>query len=115
LSVLRRNGLIAFLIDQNTRTAGDYLPFFGRPAFTPTTPAAIALRTGAPVIFCWHHRRQKLHSMSFNRIYYTPTGDSKIDIPALTAQFNDRLESAIRTVPEQWVWLHSRWGKVPLR
>lgn len=115
LSVLRRNGLMAFLIDQNSRTAGDYLPFFGRPAFTPTTPAAIALRTGAPVIFCWHHRRQKLHKLSFNRVKYTPTGDSKIDIPALTALLNDCLESAIRTVPEQWVWLHSRWGRVPLR
>ncbi|MGZ9125806.1 MAG: LpxL/LpxP family acyltransferase [Candidatus Binatia bacterium] len=33
----------------------------------------------------------------------------------MTALFNDRLECAIRTVPEQWVWLHSRWGKVPLR
>jgi len=115
LSVLRRNGLMAFLIDQNSRTAGDYLPFFGRPAFTPTTPAAIAMRTGAPVIFCWHHRRQKLHKLSFNRVKYTPTGDSKIDIPALTALLNDCLESAIRTVPEQWVWLHSRWGRVPLR
>ena len=115
LSVLRRNGLMAFLIDQNTRTGGDYLPFFGRPAFTPTTPAAIALRTGAPVIFCWHHRRQKLHKFSFNRVQYTPSGDSKIDTLALTALLNDRLESAIRTVPEQWVWLHSRWGPVPLR
>ena len=54
------------------------------------------------MIFCWHHRRQKLHKLSFNRVYYTPTGDSKIDIPALTALFNDRLESAIRTVLEQW-------------
>jgi len=115
LSILRRNGLMAFLIDQNTRTTGDYLLFFGRPAFTPTTPAAIALRTGAPVIFCWHHRRQKLHKLSFNRVQYTPTGDSKIDIPALTSPLNDRLESAIRTVPEQWVWLHSRWGKVLVR
>lgn len=115
LSVLRRNGLMAFLIDQKSRTAGDYLPFFGRPAFTPTTPAAIALRTGAPVIFCWHHRRQKLHKLSFIRVQYTPTGDAKFDVPALTALLNDHLESAIRTVPEQWVWLHSRWGRVPLR
>ena len=115
LSVLRHNGLMAFLIDQNSRTAGEYLPFFGRPAFTPTTPAAIALRTGAPVIFCWHHRRQKLHKLTFSRVQYTPTGDAKIDTPALTALLNDRLESAIRMVPEQWVWLHSRWGQVPLR
>lgn len=115
LRVLRQNGLMGFLIDQNTRTAGDFVPFFGRPAFTPTTPTAIALRTGAPIVFCWHHRRQQRHILNFERIRYTPTGDPKRDILALTALFNDRLESAIRTVPEQWVWLHSRWGRVPLR
>jgi KDO2-lipid IV(A) lauroyltransferase len=106
---------MGFLIDQNTRTAGEFVPFFGRPAFTPTIPAAIALRTGAPIIFCWHHRRGKGHILSFERICYAPTGDPKRDIPVLTSLFNDRLESAIRAVPEQWVWLHSRWGHVPLR
>ncbi len=115
LSVLRRNRLMAFLIDQNTKTAGDFVPFFGLPAFTPTIPAAIALRTGAPIIFCWHHRRAKRHKMSFERIHYAPTGNPKRDVSALTAMFNDHLESAIRSAPEQWVWLHSRWGRAPLR
>ena len=114
LRVLRQNGLMGFLIDQNTKTAGDFVPFFGRPAFTPTTPAAIALRTGAPVIFCWHHRRQKLHKLSFERIHYAPTGDAKQDVSALTAMLNACLESAIRTAPEQWVWVHARWGRAPL-
>jgi KDO2-lipid IV(A) lauroyltransferase len=111
LSVLRRNRLMAFLIDQNTKTAGDFVPFFGRAAFTPTTPAAIALRTGAPIIFSWHHRHAKRHKMSFERIHYTPTGNSECDVSALTKIFNDRLESAIRRAPEQWVWLHARWGR----
>ncbi len=111
LSVLRRNSLMAFLIDQNTKAAGDFVPFFGRPAFTPTMPAAIALRTGAPIIFCWHHRRAKRHKMTFERIYYTPTDDRKQDILKLTAMFNERLERAIRQAPEQWVWIHARWGQ----
>ena len=111
LSVLRQNGLMAFLIDQNTRTAGEFVSFFGRPAFTPTTPAAIALRTGAAVLFCWHQRRAKRHQISFERLRYTPTGDPRQDVSALTAMFNERLETAIRRAPEQWVWLHARWGK----
>lgn len=111
LSVLRRNRLMAFLIDQNTKTAGDFVPFFDRPAFTPTTPAAIALRTSTPIIFCWHHRRHKSHIMSFERIFYNQTGNRKEDILNLTAMFNERLERAIRQAPEQWVWMHARWGR----
>jgi KDO2-lipid IV(A) lauroyltransferase len=99
---------MAFLIDQDTRTAGDYVPFFGRPAFTATIPVALALRMGAPVVFCWHHRRAKHHKITAERINYTRTGDMKRDVwrlPLLTA----RLENIIRIAPEQWVWMHRRW------
>lgn len=110
LSVLRRNWLMAFLIDQNTKAGGELVPFFGQPAYTSTTPAAIALRTRTPVVFCWHRRCGDGHRITFERLNYTPTGDRQRDILALTARFNERLEQAIREAPEQWVWLHQRWG-----
>ena len=109
LRVLRGNRLMAFLIDQDTETAGDYVPFFGRPAFTPTIPAALALRRGAPVLFCWHHRRAKRHKITIERIHYTQTDDTERDVLALTTVLTARLESIIRTAPEQWVWMHRRW------
>lgn len=115
LRVLRQNSLMGFLIDQNTKTAGEYVPFFGRPAFTPTTPAAIALRTRAPIVFCWHHRRHGLHKLNFERLSHASSGDAKRDVTALTALLNERLEKAIRTAPEQWVWLHLRWGRMASR
>jgi Kdo2-lipid IVA lauroyltransferase/acyltransferase len=112
LRVLEKNRLMAFLIDQDTATAGTYVPFFGRPAFTPTTPAALALRTGAPVIFCWHHRRGKQHTINIERIHYSPTGNTERDVLALTVILSARLESVIRAVPEQWVWMHKRWRTI---
>jgi Kdo2-lipid IVA lauroyltransferase/acyltransferase len=112
LRVLRGNNLMAFLIDQDTNTAGDYVPFFGRPAFTPTTPAALALRTGAPVIFCWHHRRGKRHQITIERLLYNRSGNHQRDVLALTAQLTARLETVIRAAPEQWVWMHRRWRTV---
>jgi KDO2-lipid IV(A) lauroyltransferase len=111
LRVLRRNSLMAFLIDQDTRPPGDFVPFFGKPAFTPTVPAALALRTGAPVIVCWHHRHGKRHRITIERVRYVPTGDTKHDALALTALLTERLECIIRAAPEQWVWLHNRWEK----
>jgi KDO2-lipid IV(A) lauroyltransferase len=109
LRVLRRNRLMGFLIDQDTKTAGDYVPFFGRPAFTPTIPAALALRTGAPILFCWHHRRAKRHKITIERIHYVRTGNMEGDVLALTGILTGRLESIIRAAPEQWVWMHRRW------
>ncbi|HEX9263953.1 MAG TPA: lysophospholipid acyltransferase family protein [Candidatus Binatia bacterium] len=109
LRVLRSNSLMAFLIDQDTKTAGDYVPFFGRPAFTPTIPAALALRTGAPVIFCWHHRRAKRHEITIERLRFTPDGDTDRDVLRLTAVLTAHLEAIIRIAPEQWVWNHRRW------
>lgn len=109
LRALRSNNLMAFLIDQNTRTTGEYVPFFGRPAFTPTTPAALAIRTGAPVIFCWHHRLRKSHQITIERITYERSGDRQRDVLTLTTLLTARLENVIRTIPEQWVWMHRRW------
>lgn len=109
LRVLRGNRLMAFLIDQDTETAGDYVPFFGRPAFTPTIPAVLALRMGAPVVLCWHQRRAKQHRITMERIDYLRTGDMEQDVLALTALLTKRLENIIRIAPEQWVWMHRRW------
>jgi hypothetical protein len=67
---------------------------------------------GAPVIFCWHHRRGKHHEITIERIHYVPTGDSRRDVMALTVILSTRLESVIRAVPEQWVWMHKRWRKI---
>ena len=109
LRLLRSNHLVGFLIDQDTDTAGDYVNFFGRPAFTPTSPAALALRTCAPVIFCWHHRRGKVHKITMQRIDYNPTGNLERDTLMLTSLLTARLEEVIRRAPEQWVWFHRRW------
>jgi Kdo2-lipid IVA lauroyltransferase/acyltransferase len=113
LRVLRSNQLMAFLIDQDTKTAGAYVQFFGRPAFTPTTPAAIALRTGAALIFCWHHRNDTEHQITFERVWRDPPGLDSSKVLSLTALLTARLEEVIRTAPEQWVWMHRRWRTVP--
>ena len=109
LRVLRRNEMMAFLIDQNTKTSGDYVLFFGRKAFTPTHPAALALRTGAAIIFCWHQRRGKQHRIRAERLRFAPSGDRDRDVLNLTAVLTARLEQVIREAPEQWVWMHRRW------
>jgi len=113
LSVFKRKSMLALLIDQDTKVQGDFVPFFGKPAFTPNAPAALALRYGAPVVVAWHHRVGRQHTLHFERLAFTPTGDHDRDVLRLTWVMTARLEYAIRQHPEQWVWMHRRWKQQP--
>src|SRR6185295_3749646 len=50
LRTLAANQAVALLIDQHIHTDAVYVDFFNRPAATTAALAALALRTGAPVI-----------------------------------------------------------------
>ena len=39
------------------------------------------------------------------------TGDQEADKIALMTNVNHWIEDWIRNTPEQWLWLHRRWGK----
>src|SRR5207249_3830386 len=49
-SALRANRCVAMVADQDARRDGVFVPFMGRPSSTPVGPAAISLRTGAPIV-----------------------------------------------------------------
>jgi KDO2-lipid IV(A) lauroyltransferase len=115
LSVLRRNGVLAMLIDQDTRAPSVSVPFFGRQARTPAAAAALALRRDVPVIAAFAQRRpgggHRLIVMPQLRI--EPTGDRKRDILELTRLFSRVIEDRIRANPVEWVWWHRRWRRGP--
>lgn len=115
LTVLRRNGLLAMLIDQDTHAPSVSVPFFGRHARTPAAAAALALRRNLPVIAVFAQRRpgggHRLTIMPPLRI--EATGDRKRDILALTKQFSRVIEERIRANPVEWVWWHRRWRRGP--
>lgn len=113
LAVFKSQGMLALLIDQDTKVQGAFVPFFGRPAFTPTAAAALALRFGTPVVVVWHHRVGGEHRLHLERLSFTPSGDKDADVVRFTAAMTARLEAAIREHPEQWVWMHRRWRRTP--
>ena len=108
LRALRRGRILGLLIDQDTRASGGFVPFFGEPAFTPTGAAAIALRTGAPLLVGAIRRTPRGgHVVEIERC--APFADPLAGTAALTAV----LERAIRRHPSQWVWFHERWRTRP--
>ena len=107
---LGRGRIVALLIDQDTRGAGVFVPFFGRPARTPPGPAVLALRAQAPVLTVFIRRRPDGgHTIAFERIPVPARG--RDTVVALTARLTAAIETAIRRAPAEWVWWHRRWRR----
>ncbi len=109
LGTLRSGGALAMLIDQDTKVDGVWVPFFGRPAFTPVGAAEIALRQKARVIPSFIERLPDGdHLVTFH-----PALDLPDDPREATAVMTAAIEQQIRRRPEQWVWWHKRWRRQP--
>lgn len=109
LTQLRRGGAIGMLIDQDTKVDGVWVPFFGRPAFTPVGAAKIALRQKAVVIPAFAERLPDgRHLLRFDPPIALPD-----DLTEATALLSSKIEAQIRHRPEQWVWMHRRWRRQP--
>jgi Kdo2-lipid IVA lauroyltransferase/acyltransferase len=114
MKALSQNRIVGILIDQRAkRSEGIWADFFGKKA--PTTPglAALAMKTGAPVVPVFMVRNGfGTHRLVIQKpLELVHTGDIKKDVEANTQLFNHALESMIRQYPDQWFWVHRRWER----
>lgn len=115
LRVLAGNGAVAMLIDQHIQSADAVtVDFFNRPASTTSALAAIAARTGAPVIpvFALPLPRGR-YRMVYERPVDPPASDSPEALREFTQRCTDVLEMYVRRHPELWLWMHRRWRDLP--
>jgi KDO2-lipid IV(A) lauroyltransferase len=115
VKALGRGMGVAIVIDQDARDAGIFVPFFGRPASTTPTLAAIALRTGAAVVpsFSYPLPGGRWRVVYDPEVPVTPTGDRDADVRTLTATCTGIIERRVRERPELWLWMHRRWKTTP--
>ena len=111
---LRAGGLVALLVDQDTRGPGVYVPFFGHLAHTSPGAAIIALRTHAPVVGAFIQRRAHGHHVRIEPLYgLQPAPGRRPSVEELTARITASIEEQIRRSPGEWVWWHRRWRRQP--
>lgn len=115
LRFLRERRSVAVLIDQNVNEGGVFVDFFGRRASTTTVAAALAIKTGAPIVagFAELLPNGRYRFAYRPPIRFQPTGDRQADIHGLTQRVTALIEERIRERPEQWLWLHRRWKTQP--
>lgn len=115
MKALSRNGILCLISDENKRTGGVFVDFFGRPASTPPGPAALGLRTGAAIvpIFITRNPDNSQHITIEEEIAWQKTGDAEGDVRAITQRFTGVIEQYIRRDLAQWMWTNFRWRTQP--
>ena len=102
---------VGMMIDQHMQDRSAVtVEFFNRPAATTSSIAALALRTGVPVIPVF---ALPLAGGRYRMIYETPVEvpdpESPDAVQTLTQRCTDVLEMYVRRYPELWLWMHRRW------
>ncbi len=114
LRALGQNQAVAVLIDQHIQSSDAvFVDFFNRPAATTSALAALALRTGAPVVPVF---ALPLPGGRFRMVYEHPVDPPRADHPEVIREFTQRctdvLEMYVRRYPTLWLWMHRRWRDV---
>lgn len=116
IRLLREGENIGFLIDQDARHYGIFVDFFGKPASTVTSPARLAIYTGAPLAFFYAVRMpgKNLFRVVLEDLVWPRTdADTAEETYRITQRLTNDLENVIRKHPTEWLWLHRRWRTYP--
>lgn len=109
LRALKKGEAIGILPDQVPGEGeGDWVSFFGRPAYTMTLVARLAEKTGASVLLFFAERlaRGRGYRMHVERLPEAFAGESSVQ------RMNRGIEALIRRCPAQYLWAYNRY-KVP--
>ena len=110
---LKRGESIALLIDLNALPSrgGIWLEFFGKPVFSYSVAAGLALRTGAAIVGGVAHPLPdgRIRIVYGPEIPCVPTGDEDEDVRVTSQKCLRFCEDVIRQQPEYWVWFYRRW------
>lgn len=91
---------------------GVLVPFLGRPAWTTSAPARLALRYGTPIIGAFCYRRGgKVVAELTEPIFTQDLEETAENVEILTRRINDEISNRIRQSPELWLWMHDRWKR----
>lgn len=109
---LKINQAVAMLTDQvPPEGLGIWAPFFGRPAYTMTLAARLALQSGAVLlpVSCERLPRGKGY---FLKIWPALSGvdtGQKADLLPVVTRINQAIEDIVRSQPGQYLWGYARY------
>jgi KDO2-lipid IV(A) lauroyltransferase len=112
--VLRRNEILALIIDWGYREDGIPVRLFGSWTTLPAGPAALAAKTGAPIVHVAIRRsddRQSFQVTHGEPILVRSTEPAELQ--RATQAIADALAATIAAAPEQWYSFKPLWPSTP--
>ena len=108
IKALRAGRSVGLLPDQvPPQGMGQWTPFFGKPAYTMTLAARLALQTGSKLMVIWGER------LAWGRGYRIHASELEVpaagDVDALVLQINQAMERLILSRPDQYLWGYARY------
>ena len=110
---LRKGKTLALLMDQKLNE-GMAVNFLGKPANTATAVAELALRMDLDIVPIRILRKKGYgHEITFLPKLICPNNKLSHEnkVKDILKKINNQLSSWIIKNPEQWLWIHRRWGK----
>ncbi len=117
IQTLRRNEVIAMLVDRPYGGTGAPVRLFGHETEFSTAPALLAQHTGAAVLpaFVLRQPGGRYVSLAEPIIPMAATADSRADLAANTQRIATAFEPIIRQHPAQWFHYVPIWNDSPQR
>ena len=113
MRIVKTNGLLFMISDQDARDSGLFVDFFNRPSSSYRGPALFAIKFNAPLIAMtciWKNNKYVISAKIFETKERKP---NKEGITQLLQEYTNHFEKVIRHYPEQYYWLHRRWKTSP--
>lgn len=116
LKALRRGDVLCILPDRHAGAEGALLPLLGRATRFETSPARLAVMSGAPIVPVWGVRRSPWLRDGRIQILARPAfhvqasrEEREAAVIQGTRQVIASLEEIVRQHPDQWSWMLRRW------
>ena len=110
LKHLKGGGCSVVLPDQVPGVGeGEWVGFFGRPAYTMTLLGRLQAASGAALVFCFAERLP--HGEGFTMRFAPLEGELPDDRRAAAQRVNAKVEELVRACPLQYLWGYNRYKR----
>lgn len=107
IRALQKKEFVVMLADQKMND-GIEVPFMGIPAMTAAAPAQLAIKFQVPICMMRCERIKGIHFRWTILPPFIPAPDAYV--ANVMAEINNQIGAWVRERPEQWLWVHRRWG-----